>query len=141
MTVTFPSRVDSVLREAQLAGVAEMAAYLQAHLGQALTAYMLGLRERRTVGRWKAGAYEPTAFRALQLQNAYVSFRVLAELAGSPAFAKSWMTGMNSSLGYEAPLDVIRASEHEVSQEAKQAALRSVLRAAVATASEFEEPH
>lgn len=50
--------------------IADVADWLQTQLGQQLTAYLAGVRDPRTVGRWRSGRAQPRAVAELRLRAA-----------------------------------------------------------------------
>ena len=98
--------LEQIEREASLLSSAELAAYLQAQVGQSLTAYMAGLTDRKVVGRWARGQ-KPRDRAVMRLRSAYQVVRLLAEAYGVET-AKAWLFGSNSRLDGEAPAWVIR---------------------------------
>lgn len=52
---------EAIARSSVLAEPTDMAQYLQAHLGQQLTAYLAGLKDPKTVGQWGRGKARPPA--------------------------------------------------------------------------------
>jgi hypothetical protein len=97
-------------REAVLVGNRELAAYLQAQLGQKLTAYLAGLSDSKIVGRWASGKSVPRDAARLRLQTAFYATRLLVEAYGADT-AKAWMVGVNEGLDDEAPAWVLRHAE------------------------------
>ena len=89
---------------------AEMATYLQVHLGQKLTAYLAGLRNTKTVGQWARGKIAPPAVTRERLRAAYHATLFLSGRYGDEA-ARGWFFGANSSLDDRAPAAVLREAE------------------------------
>lgn len=93
--------------------IAEIAGYLQEHLGQRPTAYLSGLENVKSVGKWAAGKVTPRAPASLRLRHAYHAARLLIEAFGDET-AKAWLFGINRELDDEAPAVVLRyATEPE----------------------------
>ncbi len=95
--------------EATKADIAEVARYLQEHLGQKLTAYLAGVRDPKMVGKWARGT-EPRDASAMRLRAAFQATRMLAAAYGD-ASAKAWFVGTNTRLDDEAPAWVLRHAQ------------------------------
>ncbi len=106
MTIA-PAQVD---REATELPIEEIAAFLQAHLGQRITAYVAGVSDRKMVGRWIAGKHAPRPLTTFRLRSAYQAARMLTD-AYDDDTAKAWMFGTNSRLDERAPAFVLRNAE------------------------------
>lgn len=115
------SDLQSLHRESVVAPIPEIAAFLQEHLGQRITAYLSGLDDTKTVGRWirsQAAPHERSVFR---LREAYQAARLLIE-AYDDETARSWFFGTNALVG-RAPAAVLRtATEPEETTPVVQAA-------------------
>jgi hypothetical protein len=88
--------------------VADIAAFLQEALGQKLVAYMVGVEDPKTVGRWAAEKrlpQDPAAER--RLRAAYQTFQLLATQE-SPHTVRAWFVGLNPQLDDESPATAIR---------------------------------
>lgn len=99
-----PSQIEI---DALRSGISEIAAYLQEHLGQRLTAYLSGLKDPKTVGQWAMGRVEPRDVASLRLRHGYQAARLIAEAFGDET-AKAWLFGSNSQLRGDAPAFVLR---------------------------------
>jgi hypothetical protein len=97
----------AVEREAVQADPSRLAAWLQEHLGQQLTAYLTGLRDQKMVGRWAAGRTRPRDISLYRLQYAYQAARMLVGAYGDN-IARWWFAGTNSLLDDRAPAWVLR---------------------------------
>jgi hypothetical protein len=100
----------SISRSAVLAGTAELASYLQEHLGQRLTAYLAGLKDVKMVGQWAKGRVEPPAITRERLRAAFYATALFLVRYGDAA-AQGWFFGANSSLDDRAPAAVLRDAE------------------------------
>lgn len=109
-TTTELSTLEQIENDAAKRSTAEIATYLQAHLGQRPTAYLSGLKDAKTVGQWAAGKVTPRSSASLRLRHAYQAARVLVEAFGDET-AQAWFFGTNSQLGGEAPAFVLRHAE------------------------------
>jgi len=90
--------------------IADIAAYLQQHIGQRPTAYLSGLKDAKTVGQWAAGRVTPRGAATLRLRHAYHAVRIIVEAFGYET-AGAWLFGMNRQLDDEAPAFVLRHVE------------------------------
>jgi hypothetical protein len=97
-------------RRMVLIGTAEMAKYLQGHLGQKLTAYLAGLKDTKSVGQWALGKSEPPAITRERLRAAFHATSLFL-LVYSDQAAQGWFFGANSSLDDRAPAAVLRTAE------------------------------
>lgn len=88
--------------------VADVAAFLQDALGQKLVAYMVGVEDPKTVGRWASDKRLPqdSAVEG-KLRAAYQMFRLLAT-EESPHTVRAWFVGLNPQLNDESPATAIR---------------------------------
>lgn len=84
----------------------EMAEFLQALVGQKLTAYMTGSSDANTVGKWASGERRPQGESLGKLREAY-HIALLLTLGESEDTARAWLVGMNPILNHQAPAAVI----------------------------------
>lgn len=98
---------EDVADEATRLGIDEVAGYLQAELGQRLTAYLSGVRDRKVVGRWASGRAEPRDAAQMRLRDAFQATRLLVDAYGAKT-AKAWWVGSNTRLDDEAPAMIVR---------------------------------
>jgi hypothetical protein len=101
---------ESISRSAVLADAAGLAAYLQEHLGQRLTAYLAGLKDVKMVGQWAKGRVEPPAITRERLRAAFYATSLFL-LRYEDEAAQGWFFGANSSLDDRAPASVLRDAE------------------------------
>lgn len=95
-------------RKAILTPVSEIAKYLQDLLSRQLTAYMLGLKDGKTITRWANGETEGLRVdNERLLRAAYEIVQVLSEYE-SPSVARAWFIGMNPNLGDLSPAEALR---------------------------------
>jgi hypothetical protein len=87
--------------------IADIAAFLQEVFGQRLVAYMAGVAEERTVGRWASGETSPRPASEERLRTAYQIFRLLNTEEG-PHTVRAWFVGLNPQLDDESPAAAIR---------------------------------
>jgi hypothetical protein len=98
-----PGQIES---EATSTDIAEIARYLQAHLGQRLTAYLAGVRDPKMVGKWARGT-QPRDAPAMRLRAAFQATKMIS-LAYDDQTAKAWLLGTNTRLDDEAPAWLLR---------------------------------
>jgi hypothetical protein len=98
---------ELILHEAVAFDIMNISAYLQAALGQKLTAYIAGVNDPKMVGRWALGRVQPRATTNLRLREAYKATRMLVE-AYDATTAKAWWVGTNTRLDDHAPAAVLR---------------------------------
>jgi hypothetical protein len=98
------SRLVSI--PAEKATVPQAAAYLKAHLGPAVTAYLAGFVDAEALTRCAAGKVPPEDPAASRLILAYEATQLLVEVYGDET-AQSWFVGMNPHLDENAPAYVL----------------------------------
>ena len=86
--------------------LSEVASYLQEHLGQKLTAFVGGVEDPKTVGRWASGKIQPPFTRAVRLRSAYDAARLIVDRIGDDT-ARAWFLGTSSFLDHTAPAVVL----------------------------------
>jgi hypothetical protein len=96
-----------VEREALTAPPERLAAWLQDHLGQQIAAYLAGLKDAETVGRWASGKARPRGLALSRMQSGYQAARLVGAAYGDTT-ARSWLFGTNPVLGGAAPAAVLR---------------------------------
>jgi hypothetical protein len=100
-------KIEQIERQAKVATVPEIAAYLQQHLGQKITAYLSGLRDSKTVGQWAKGRGEPRDLAKFRMKCAYEAALMLVNAYGDET-TRSWFFGTNTRLDDEAPASRLR---------------------------------
>lgn len=98
---------EQVADEATRLSIEEVAGYLQAQLGQRLTAYLGGVSDPKVAGRWASGKAEPRDAAQMRLRDAFQATRLVAEAYGAKT-AKAWWVGSNTRLDDEAPALTVR---------------------------------
>jgi hypothetical protein len=91
--------------------IQEIAAYLQKHLGQRLTAYISGVNDPKMVSHWIAGRNVPRDGSQMRLREAYQATRLLIS-AYDDQTAKAWFAGSNARLDSEAPAFTLRRARN-----------------------------
>lgn len=87
--------------------VADIAAFMQDAVGQKLVAFMVGVDDPKTIGKWageKRLPQDPDAER--KLRDAYQIFRLLMTQE-SPHTVRAWFVGLNPQLNDESPATAI----------------------------------
>ena len=100
---------DRVHRQATVAPLGEVAGLLQDVLSRRLVAYIVGVKDGKTVTRWATG--EVTEIRSHEMeQRLRTTFEIALLLLGedSPQVARAWFIGLNPRLNEVAPVDAIR---------------------------------
>jgi hypothetical protein len=98
---------ENIEREATTLDISRIAGYLQAHLGQKVTAYLAGIDNAKTVGLWISGGAAPRDIPKTRLRYAYQAARLIIAAYGDET-AKAWFFGSNTLLDDEAPAYVLR---------------------------------
>ena len=98
---------EQVSEEAARLPVDEIAAFLQHHLGQRMTAYISGVTDPKMVSRWIAGRNTPRDEPKMRLREGYQVVRLLVGAYGDET-AKAWLFGSNTRLDDQAPAYVLR---------------------------------
>ena len=86
-------------------GVAEIAAVLQAQLGQALLGVIVG-KNARTLARWAHTAVRPPHASEKLLRDTFQVFEILTSV-DSPDVARAWLMGMNPDLDDASPAEAL----------------------------------
>jgi len=99
--------------EAMRASIDSIAGYLQEALGQRLTAYAVGIKDPRTIGRWARGeqGQKPREATAQRLRGL---FEITQLLLGreSPETVRAWLLGANPLLDDRAPVELLHQDDH-----------------------------
>lgn len=108
MTATLDAdKVQQIEKDAATTKMPKIADFLQASLGQKLTAYVAGLTDPKAVGSWIRGENDPRHPADMRLRSAYQVVRMLVE-AYDAETAKAWLFGANTRLNDEAPAYLLR---------------------------------
>jgi hypothetical protein len=87
--------------------IADIASFLQEALGQKLVAFMVGVEDPKTVGRWATEGRSPQNPDAeRKLRDAYHVFQLLMT-EESPHTVRAWFVGLNPQLDDESPATAI----------------------------------
>ena len=100
---------QEVHQQAIRASIAEVTGLLQDTLSRRLTAYIAGVKEAKTVGRWVSGEIEDVRDPLVEqrLRTAYEIVLMLGE-RDSPKVVRAWFIGLNPQLGDVSPAEVLR---------------------------------
>jgi hypothetical protein len=105
-TTNCADSIDEHLRaahqRAEATPIAELAAHLQAVLGPAWTAYLAGIPNAKTVGKWARGTRVPGKESERNLRDA-AAIVLLIESMEDAATARAWFAGTNPMLSNRAP--------------------------------------
>ena len=104
------ARFHSRFRERRLAPLPEVVRYLQDNLGQKLTAFLSGVSDPKTVGRWASGKVQPPFTREVRLRSAYDAARLIIDEVDAET-ARAWFLGTSSFLEFTAPAVVLHEAE------------------------------
>ncbi len=104
------SKFLSRFRGRELASLSEVARYLQENLGQKLTAFLSGVGDPKTVGRWASGKVQPPFIREVRLRSAHDAAQLIVGEIGAET-ARAWFLGTSSFLDYTAPAVVLHEAE------------------------------
>lgn len=108
-------------RKAVNASLEEMAATLVTSLGRVITAYIVGVRNPKTISRWASGEVASVRDRYSEerLLAAFQIVRFLMEYEGVSTI-RAFMLGMNPDLNDASPADRLREGDYkEVMRAAK----------------------
>lgn len=107
---TLQAAEQDIARRVVLIDADEMAAFLQEHLGQKLTAYLAGIKDAKAVGQWAQRRADPSAIVRERLRAAYHVTALFAATYGERA-AQGWFFGTNAALDDQAPAATLRTAE------------------------------
>jgi len=97
--------VDEAYRASVTSTIAQIAEQLQATLGQRLTAYAVGVRDPKAVGKYARGAIEPREDTAQRMRDLFRITRILGD--ERPEIVRAWMIGSNPLLDDRAPIELL----------------------------------
>lgn len=110
------------------ASLQDMASTLTRVLGRVLTAYIVGVRNPKTISRWSTGEVQHVRDRSSEerLIAAYQIVDFLLEYEGEGTI-RTFMMGMNPSLDDAAPADVLRNGNFDAVKKAANGLVYDVL--------------
>lgn len=92
---------------------------LQETLGQRLTAYAIGIRDPKAIGKYAQGRHPRTDTEA-RLRNLFQVVRLLLDRE-SAATVRAWMIGANPQLDDEAPIELLHQGRPQAVLRAAEA--------------------
>lgn len=123
LSVDYSTVVQNAYREATIKPVSEIAQTLQGLLSRRLTAYIVGVKDGKTISRWATG--ETTDIREdseIKLRTAYELVKLITNF-DSEQVARAWMIGLNPQLDDSSPAEMI----HEGRLKEVRAAARAFI--------------
>lgn len=93
-------------REAMQTSTQDVANFLRESLGQKLVAFMTGVSDPNTVGRWASGAAQPRAANDERLRAIFQVFSLLMA-AESKHTIRAWFVGLNPQLSDSSPATAV----------------------------------
>ena len=101
--------VQQAHREAVNAPLSTIASVLQEVLSRRLTAFIVGVRDAKTVSRWASGGITEIRNPDVEqrLRTAYMIVQLLLDL-DAPNTIRAWFIGMNPELDDQSPAEAIR---------------------------------
>jgi hypothetical protein len=119
------------------ANVAAMAGRLQDMLGQRITAYAIGIRDPRSIGKYGRGDSQPRAETEQRLRNLYEITQVLLTRETSQT-VRAWMLGAHPLLEDRSPIELLHEDNHPpVQRTADTDMMRSGYQSVVNAAEDF----
>lgn len=100
-------QIEQVHRKTMRASVPEITKFLEEVLTRKLIAYMTGVKDAKTVGRWASGARNPDREIESRLRAIHQIFQLL-QAEESPHTVRAWFIGMNPQLDDDSPAVAIR---------------------------------
>lgn len=112
-------------QEAMRAPIAKLATELQRTLGQQITAYAVGLRDPRAIGKYARGEVKkPSDATTARLRKLYVITRILLTRE-TPETIRAWMIGANPLLEDRPPVQLLHEENDQTVEGAAQTAAGS----------------
>jgi hypothetical protein len=97
--------IDEAYRASVTSTIAHIAEDLQATLGQRLTAYAVGVRDPKAIGKYARRAIEPREETAQRMRDLFRIVRLLDD--ERPETIRAWMIGSNPLLEDKAPIELL----------------------------------
>ena len=111
--------LEQAHRQSVVTAVPDVASFLQDLLGRRLVAYVVGVKDAKTVSRWSGGEVEAVRQESEErLRAAYEISQLLVQF-DSPRIVKAWFIGLNPQLDDVSPAEAIHEGKLK---EAKAAA-------------------
>jgi hypothetical protein len=113
--------VEQAHREAVRASLSDVADFLQDLLGRRLVAYVVGVKDAKTVSRWAKGEVGEARWESeRRLRAAYEIAQLLVRFDSSRV-VKAWFIGLNPQLDDESPAEAIREGRLKEAMNAARA--------------------
>ncbi len=93
-------------REAMQTSAQDVARFLQESLGQKLVAFMVGVNDPNTVGKWASGETPPRPANEARLRAVFQIFQLLLD-AETKHTIRAWFVGLNPQLSDTSPAAAI----------------------------------
>lgn len=103
---------DRAYREATRLPLPKMAEKLQETLGQRITAYAIGIKDPRQIGKYARGETTPSDVTMDRLRRLYQVTQILSTRETAETI-RAWMIGANPLLEDRAPLELLHEEEVE----------------------------
>lgn len=103
---------DRAYHEAMRLPLPEMAEKLQDTLGQRITAYAIGIKDGRQVGKYARGETKPSDLAMDRLRRLYQVVQILSTRETAETI-RAWMIGSNPLLEGRAPLELLHEDQVE----------------------------
>jgi hypothetical protein len=98
-------------REATRTPVSAIAQRLQEILGQRITAYAVGVRDPRAIGRYAREDQKPREDTELRLRQVYEIAQVLL-VRETPETVRAWLLGSHPLLQDRSPIELLHEEDH-----------------------------
>lgn len=98
-------------REALRAEVPAIAERLQDMLGQRLTAFAVGVKDPRAIGKYARGTQEPRSETEQRLRGLYEIIQVLLARE-TPPTVRAWLLGSHPLLEDRSPIELLHEDDH-----------------------------
>jgi hypothetical protein len=99
-------------REAMQVPIAAVAEKLQEVLGQQITAYAVGLKDPRTIGKYGRGEVKPRGGAETRLRHLYVITQILTTRETAET-VRAWMISANPLLNDRSPVELLHEEDHQ----------------------------
>ena len=123
-------------REAVRASISSIAERLQDMLGQRITAYAVGLKDPRAIGRYARSEQTPQEQVQQRLRNVFEITQVLL-YKETPDTVRAWMLGSHPLLEDRAPVELLHHDNHPPVERTAASESRTGYLSVVNAAEEF----
>jgi hypothetical protein len=104
------SRRERAHRESMRANIDSIAERLQDMLGQQITAFAVGIKDPRTIGRYARGEAKPRAGTEKRLRELFEITQVLLARE-TPETVRAWLLGSHPLLEDQSPIELLHADD------------------------------